>query len=506
MEDEKLLLMRGECKSNREDRVRVYNELKRIVLGNDKNNPLYSHLEIVTSLCYYPDNIIFDIDLKESKVSDEVLEQRKLLVKDMHEYYFRSGLDIKFYDWIMNGLLYGDYFCKVFIDGNKVKVKPVSPKFISVLNEEHEDLDEYQAICHTVYLPRRYAEKKYAGRTFVVASEDTSDVDVRYRFLMKVDNQNASVTEMPLDVSELRIMPRRYTDVVEVDELWYYDYDKKDWVMVQFIGDEIVERATASQCFLKGILPFVHFKPRNIEGQFYGMSELFYLIRLFEKLDEYYERLDHLVDLLIQPPLIVGGLTNSIEAEEIKKKINIPASVIEILDPTSKIDLYTPKITPDILALILNKYEEVFKSRSGLEGILRGSPMPNVRSANYAQILAQFASAPLKKLALKSECFIEDVMTLYITAKSLVDSRFSALLGNEMQADIFAHTSSPITAMAYEDRILTLAEMGIIPLENVIDLLPIPKKEEIVRRVKEIEALKIQEAMMPNKQEKGGKK
>ncbi|MDW7973291.1 MAG: hypothetical protein RMI01_08845 [Thermodesulfovibrio sp.] len=487
---------------SRQERVRYYNSLKKLVLDNDRDNPLYAHLEVVTSLCYYPDNIIFDINLdNEAKLSDVEFEAVKRLVRRMGEDYVRDGLDIKFYDWIMWGLLYGNYFVKVFIDGSKVKVKPVAPHFISVLNEEHEELDEHQAVVHTVYLPKVFAKKKYGSKVdFYVGGNGRDGESLDRKFISKVDEQNALVVEGIGEIGGIK--PKRYEDVIEVNELWYWDWELNDYVMVQFIGDVIVEQATASQCFIRGKLPFVNFKPRAIEGSFWGMSELHYLITLYDKLGWYYDKLEHLIDLLISPPMVISGLSGTVESEEIKKKLNTPNSVIEIIDPTSKIDLYAPKITPDIMAGIVNKYEDNFKARSGLQGILRGSPMPNVRSANYAQILAQFASAPLKKLALKSECFIEDVMTLYITAIALTDAKYKELAGVKMMADIFAHTSSPITAMAYEDRILTLADFGVIPMEVVVDLLPLPKKDEIISKIKDWE---LKQQLLAEYKAKGGK-
>jgi hypothetical protein len=116
---------------------------------------------------------------------------------------------------------------------------------------------------------------------------------------------------------------------------------------------------------------------------------------------------------------------------------------------------------------------------SGITGILGGKPIPNVRSGSYASILAQFASAPLKKKALRVECFIETMMTMFANIKTKMLEKYFLISGTPFRIDVFAHTSSPIVATFYQDMLLQLAEAGIIPAEVLVDVLPLPKKDVI---------------------------
>jgi hypothetical protein len=214
------------------------------------------------------------------------------------------------------------------------------------------------------------------------------------------------------------------------------------------------------------------------------MSEIHFLYPVQDKLQGQIEKIEYNEGMLSEPPMIVSGLTGSVEAEEIKAKLKEKGEVIEIMDPTAKIDFYLPRLTPEILYNSLQYWETSFKELSGIMGILGGKPLPNVRSGSYASILAQFASAPLKKKALRAEYFIETMMTMYADIKTKMLKKYADISGIPFRVDVFAHTSSPIVATFYQDMLLQLAEAGLIPAEVIVDILPLPKKDVIKEYLK----------------------
>jgi hypothetical protein len=70
-------------------------------------------------------------------------------------------------------------------------------------------------------------------------------------------------------------------------------------------------------------------------------------------------------------------------------------------------------------------------------------------------------------------------MTMLANCIVYTDTNYKELLNIPFRVDVFAHTSSPITSLAYQEMILNLAGANIIPPDVVVDLLPIPRKEKI---------------------------
>jgi hypothetical protein len=275
--------------------------------------------------------------------------------------------------------------------------------------------------------------------------------------------------------------PKQVGKYLELYEMWLWDDSIHDYLMVQFIGNKVIK---SKNPFIPKVHPIIHFTPNPIEGYFFGLSEIHFLYPIQDKLKAQIDKIDQNEKMLEEPPMIVSGLTSSIEAQEIRKKLSMPREVIEIIDPTSKIDFYLPKLTPEVLYNSLQYWETSFKELSGIMGILGGKPLPNVRSGSYASILAQFASAPLKKKALRAECFIETMMTMFANIKTKILEKYATISGVPFRVDVFAHTSSPIVATFYQDMLLELAKAEFIPAEVIVDILPLPEKDKIKQYLK----------------------
>ncbi|MEM1672472.1 MAG: hypothetical protein QXT86_10535, partial [Archaeoglobaceae archaeon] len=81
----------------------------------------------------------------------------------------------------------------------------------------------------------------------------------------------------------------------------------------------------------------------------------------------------------------------------------------------------------------------------------------------------------LKAKALRFEQFIERIMTLWARMLVQFDRRYGDVRV-PFKVEVYAHTSSPIMAMNYQDLLLTLFEMGAIGADVLIEMLPIPFK------------------------------
>jgi len=476
--DQEILDFRDGCLSNIELRQERYKELRNILFNNEIKNHIFKTLEDIVSLIYLPDNIIFDIvPNPEYTIDDNTQKLLDKLGRVLSEKFIYDCLDIEFYEWLFWSFVYGSYIVKTIFDGRKINFKPVCPYDFAVYYEDNPNLDKDQVFCHIARIPLHLARKKYPNielRITPPPSRTESFLDI----VISQNQQTKTFTATPIKREIVETLePKKIGEYAEIYELWMYDYDKKDWYMAQIIGDQIAIKSVNP--FIPGEHPFIKFTPNPIEGYFWGLSELHFLTNLYLKIKAQVEKLDHIENMLTRPPLIVYGLQGQVASNEMQGKLQTPGEVIEIFDPTAKFDFYLPKLEPALVFEMIKYYEESFKEQSGIIGVFTGKPMANVRSASYASILAQFASTVLKKKALRTEAFLEEVMTTY--ANCIVNSRieYKELLNIPFRVDVFAHTSSPITALAYQEMVMALAENNIIPPDVVIDMLPLPKKEKI---------------------------
>jgi len=480
--DEELISLKNDCLSGLEERRKIYDTYGEKVLRNDLKNPLFKHLEDITSLIYFPDNIIFDpvIQIDKDKITKEMNEKFDKLKFEIYEDFISEALDIQLYDIFFWSLVYGSYFCKFFINSNGIKIKKVSPYDICVLYEDYQEIDKNQVIFHVTRIPKHIATQRYGDDILLEMREVSAPVRPESKFLSLVYSQTKGQVptqeEMWTLDRNLPPTPKSIGKYMELYEMWLWDDKLEDFLMAQFIGNKVIK---SKNPFIPKEQPIIGFMPNPLENYFFGLSEIHFLYPLQDKLKGQIEKIDHNEEMLNEPPMIVSGLTGSIEAQEIRKKLKKPGEVIEIIDPTAKMDFYIPKLTPEVLYKSLEYWENSFKEMSGIAGILGGKPIPNVRSGSYASILAQFASAPLKKKALRVEYFIETMMTMFANIKTKMLEKYFLISGTPFRIDVFAHTSSPIVATFYQDMLLQLAEAGIIPAEVLVDVLPLPKKDVI---------------------------
>jgi len=490
--DEELSQIKNDCLAGLEERRAIYDNYSEKVLRNNLKNPLFKHLEDITSLIYFPDNIIFDIvpQIDKEKVTKDKTELLEKLKTEIYEDFISAALDIQLYDIFFWALVYGSYFCKFFINSNnEIKVKKVSPYDICVLYEDYQSLDKNQVILHVTRIPKHIAAQRYGADALVEMPEVSAPIRPESRFIALVYSQTKG--QVPAQDNlwaidrDMPPVPKQAGRYIELYEMWLWDEAIDDYLMVQFVGNKIIKSRNP---FIPKEQPVIAFIPNPLENYFFGLSEIHFLYPIQDRLKSQIDKIEHNEKMLNEPPMIVSGLTGSIEAQEIREKLNKPREVVEIIDPTAKIDFYLPKLTPEILYQSLEYWETSFKEMSGITGVLGGRPLPNVRSGSYASILAQFASAPLKKKALRAEYFIETMMTLFASIKTKILEKYGMISGLPFRVDVYAHTSSPIVATFYQDMLISLAESGLIPAEVLIDVLSLPKKD-VIREYMKLKSL-----------------
>jgi hypothetical protein len=220
-------------------------------------------------------------------------------------------------------------------------------------------------------------------------------------------------------------------------------------------------------------------------------------------MEDIYEDVQSARKRLINPPVLISGFGINPEVkDEIERAIKTPGSVETVDAQGVKIDTYESKIQPQVAMEEKQTLEQDAQKVLSMTSIMQGVPAKNVRSASYAQILSQFSSAPIKKIAVKIEKQIEDVINvlaeIYINASTIkykmllkgetLTFNFSNLsLINWGRIVIYAHSSSPIIEEQNQMLLMQLADMGIVPKEVLVEVLDLPFKDRILAYLKKQE-------------------
>jgi len=493
--DEEVLYLVEQCLHGVDERRRLYEGYLRDYLNNREQNMIYVFLNAVLSLIYYPDNVVFDIKGKY-RFADAMAEELKTS-------FYRDGLDLWLYGVITLGLVLGSVIVKSVWRDGRVKHILVMPHNFGVLYEDMDEIDSRsQVVCEVAYLPYREAVWKF-GEDVVQAGKIEGDKGLINGegllgiVLTKAKQAYLERPEITGEPNYEEILQPHTGDYVEVKELWVYDYHLEDWVVYQVIGSQVVRRFRNP--YYKGILPYSNFTANDIPNYFWGRSEIYYLRNLQKKIDEYQRLFDESINLLKNPPILVNGQVAEEVADEIKQKLVTPGEIVPLPLVTGDIKPYESRLSPDIVLQIFQSYKNLFMETSGLSEILLGSSLKNVRSASHAQILANFASAPLKQKALRVEAFIERLMTTQayytmLNEPNLYDPDADFIV------EVYAHTSSPITMIAYQDILFELTKAGLLPVDVLIDVLPIPQKDRIKQYIAMKEMMAMQQAVQQQQQ------
>jgi len=165
--------------------------------------------------------------------------------------------------------------------------------------------------------------------------------------------------------------------------------------------------------------------------------------------------------------------------------------------PNAKVEKMAPNMPPDLFTEI-REVDAMFEEASGIGNVLSGKGEAGVRSAGHASQLARLGSSRTKKRALIIEDSLEKMATLYLKAMQMYDdTRFKDTDGNTFIAEQFtknftvkvdAHSNSPIFMEDNRQMAFNLFKAGAIDKKSLIELIEPPMKEELLDRLKKLEA------------------
>lgn len=463
-------------RTSRDKRFSWYFYLREVFLSQEEPNLLSPSIIFESNLIYFPENVIFSIIGEYPENVSEVVSYAK---RFLSRYFTFSGLDIEFSNYVLWGLIYGCYGIKLYLDKGSLKVKGIPPYDLGVLLEDKSLEEPGQAIVHFFHIPKSIALKK---GYYAASSEPPKTLSFVDRIISRTGDTVKGVVTPKLKPSPF-VEPVKNVEYVELADVWYYDGD--EWYNALVAGDKVEVRESG---VFKGFSPFVLVSPNNfLTDYIWGLSELYYALPVYERLKEQSALKTHVEELMAKPPFVVAGLNLNIDAQHAQIELNKPGGILPIPNPADLLP-WRPAIDPNYLmqAYELNKNE--LREILGISDIVLGRPVKNVRSGSYANILAMFASSNLKRKAFSIEASLEELMTKVLKVNILTSTKddprkFYMLVPFELYVDVYAHSSSPISQVAIQDIVLVLAEKGLIPIESVVEVLPLPDKDRIISKL-----------------------
>ena len=475
-------------------------------------NKIFPHLDQVTSFLYSAETTRFSINLGAS-VPDN--EHRKIptLTKSLNNEWLNSNADQVFSTATTWALVYGTTYVKLIIN-NGIHPYMVEPGCVGVLREDITYTDRQEALIQKYYITkselytRLYSHPnrdKIIQRMNSMPHERTEIANGLERIIISQSNPTI-YGNVNLDLAGgNRYKAEVSEDTVEMTELWIWDDDAADYrVVTKADPDIIIYERSGEEMFMKGELPFIQICPNPLYDYYWGASEVQRLIYLQQLRNR---RMTEILDLLskqVSPPTALIGFTGILDEKNFA--LNRAGGLLSTDMPNAKVEKLAPTMPPDLFTE-MREIDAMFEEASGVGNVLQGKGEAGVRSAGHASQLARLGSSRVKKRALIIEDSLEKLATLYLKCMQLYDDThlkdthgtpfIAEQFTKEFTVKVDGHSNSPIFTEDTRTLAFNLLKAGAIDKKSLLDLIEPPMKEELLERLKQMEAKQAAQPQQP---------
>ena len=475
-------------------------------------NKIFPHLDQVTSFLYSAETTRFSINLGAS-IPDN--EHRKIptLTKSLNNEWLNSNADQVFSTATTWALVYGTTYVKLIIN-NGIHPYMVEPGCVGVLREDITYTDRQEALIQKYYITkselytRLYSHPnrdKIIHRMNSMPHERTEIANGLERIIISQSNPTI-YGNVNLDLAGgNRYKAEVSEDTVEMTELWIWDDEAADYrVVTKADPDIIIYERSGEEMFMKGELPFIQICPNPLYDYYWGASEVQRLIYLQQLRNR---RMTEILDLLskqVSPPTALIGFTGILDEKNFA--LNRAGGLLSTDMPNAKVEKLAPTMPPDLFTE-MREIDAMFEEASGVGNVLQGKGEAGVRSAGHASQLARLGSSRVKKRALIIEDSLEKLATLYLKCMQLYDDThlkdthgvpfIAEQFTKEFTVKVDGHSNSPIFTEDTRTLAFNLLKAGAIDKKSLLDLIEPPMKEELLERLKQMEAKQAAQPQQP---------
>lgn len=495
-------------------------------------NKLYNHLDRLSAHLFSPTDLRFTIDF-ENPYPPNILAQAAMASKIITREFERSNADMTFARGVFESLKYGAAILKQWPheEGEDRHIvyntSIVEPWQFGVYREDMNDLGKQEALCETAMLTmpevwRRIwhlpdAEKLFSRiKTHAQRGETSQENSFFHQVLSTSQLQTGvdantrpipgGIMQMASNPNYASVAPVINVDTVKFHELWVKGED--DYVTVQIVEPDIIV-APAPGFKLSNILiggdvhtgrhPYTLVQPNEVQGYFWGRSEISDLIEPQDLLSVWADDVKRLFGLQIDKILAFTGFDGL--SDETYDQMR-GAGFFSGQAGGNVTDL-TPKFPPESIPM-LQFVISIIDSMGGFDNILAGKGEPGVRAGSHAQTLLKTASPRLRdrSLLVERQCANAADLRLAImeakegknywtdgSSEEAIEKTSFKLddLPEDRRVSVDSHSGSPIFADDHAQLIFAGLQAQYIDGHSAIELLPYPQKDILLQRLKERE-------------------
>lgn len=519
------------CNASRESRRQFYKTMRAYYLfgtqeyglsNGPRYNKIYPHIDQLSSFMFSPETTRFAIKFGPS-VNDSAQDMVTPMLDGVYQQWHDNGIDQSVRNAIRWAGCYGSMFLKLRWkgwkrkrangeedEGGEIQSFLVEPHNMGVLREDKPGLLSQEAFCETYYITKSQLENELlagchprtaelVARAQAGHSEDIGTNAGPIDRLIVTNITGGSITgNASLWATPLQSMyrPLSTEDLVEMQELYVYDDAISDYRIVTFMQpNEVVWDRPIERIFLANYVPYIKYALNPAYDYFWDHSETEKLIPLQDMRNERIEDIRHLLRKQAHPPTSMTGAMGGI-ADEMQLAMDTPSGILAIDTPGSSIKVEQPQIPQDIWKDVAS-IDDMFNEMSGLPSVNQGRGAPGVRSEGHAQLLSQLGSTRAKDKALVVEDSLDETATLIAKILRKYDKKqyredkkdgvrfMAAQFPDDFECKVDGHSNSPIFTENNEQRVLAFLDRKVIDRESALELLDIPQRELLKKRLRE---------------------
>lgn len=488
-------------------------------------NRCYSHVDRLAAFLYSPTDVRYSVDVDEEE--DEALHAMcDTAARKLNRTFHVNNLDLSFATAVNGALVDGCNILKAIWGHNGPEGHVIRPQFFGVLREDIDELDRQEAFTHSTYLtptafrrtiadhPDRDDLMRQVKQMAQTAKErDEFEDDFFHQIVVGGTQPVATTTGSTgsgmvgvVGVPTPLLNSKVATSLIRMDELWVQDRQRDDYTTIRMVKDLCIEGKERRRNLsgptdtlgnvteMKGFHPFNKVCPNDVQGYFWGMSEIAQIYRLQDDLSDQLMALRKMRRLKAEPPRSATGFAG-LNLEKYKA-FNRPRGFISEENPNAKMEDHAPDI-PQEFFQFLDKTQQLFDDVAGFTPILQGQGEQGVRSQAQAGMLNRNAAPRMRDRALlvERQCaeWGEFIFRLMQAKDATVERAgkntfLLSQLPDEAKVSVDSHTSSPV----YQDDALRLAVVlqraGAIDGADLIMLTHPPHEDILIARAKAREA------------------